>query len=202
MNEITLEKIDIIRERTGVTYQEAKEALEKCDCNVVDALIYIESNKRNIKDDLYTTKEEFVTWLKDLIQKGNITRIKIRKDDKIIVDVPVNAGIAASVVIGIVWAPLLAIGILTAVITKVTVEVTKEDGSVEVINKIIKTSVDDVKDKVDNIKDDLKDKVKDIKTDIKDKFQKKDGTKAEDETTENVYQYTVKFEDADEDDNK
>jgi NACalpha-BTF3-like transcription factor len=37
MSEITLEKIDIIRERTGANYAEAKEALEVSDGNVVDA---------------------------------------------------------------------------------------------------------------------------------------------------------------------
>ena len=44
MNEITLEKIDIIRERTGANYSIAKEALELSEGNVVDALIYIEQN--------------------------------------------------------------------------------------------------------------------------------------------------------------
>jgi NACalpha-BTF3-like transcription factor len=39
MSEITLEKIDIVRERTGANYSEAKEALEACEGNVVDALI-------------------------------------------------------------------------------------------------------------------------------------------------------------------
>ena len=40
--DISLEKIDIIRDRTGVSYKEAKECLRSGIGNVVDALISIE----------------------------------------------------------------------------------------------------------------------------------------------------------------
>ncbi|MCY6484243.1 DUF4342 domain-containing protein [Clostridium aestuarii] len=203
MSEISLEKIDIIRERTGVTYTEAKEALEKCDGNVVDALIYIEKNQSNIKDDLYTTKDEFMKWMKETVKKGNVNRIRIKKDKKVIVDIPVNMGLAAGAV-ALLWPPLVAVGVLTAVFTKITVEIVKSDGSVEVFNKIIrnkakdvKNKVDDIttdmKDKVDDVKNDMKDKVDDAKNDMKDKFDigKKDAK------DDNVYQYTVTFEEID-----
>jgi hypothetical protein len=184
--EITLEKIDILRERTGVSYTEAKEALEASNGNVVDALIYIEKNSKSTMESLYTTKDEFFDWLKDIIKKGNVNRIKIKKDEKIIVDIPVNAAIAASVT-ALVWPPLIAIGILTAVFTNVTIEITKTDGSVEVINKIIKTSV---KDTVRDTVRDVKEKVVDAAASVKDRFVSKDEKREE-----NTYQYTVKFED-------
>ena len=41
--EITLEKIELVKDRTGVTYKEAKEALEKVNGNVVDAIILLEN---------------------------------------------------------------------------------------------------------------------------------------------------------------
>ena len=37
--EITLEKIELVKDRTGVTYAEAKQALEETDGSVVDAII-------------------------------------------------------------------------------------------------------------------------------------------------------------------
>ena len=40
--EITLEKIELVKDRTGVTYAEAKQALEETDGSVVDAIIAIE----------------------------------------------------------------------------------------------------------------------------------------------------------------
>ena len=45
MSEITLEKVDQVIERTYATYAEAKEALEACDGDVVNALIYIEKKR-------------------------------------------------------------------------------------------------------------------------------------------------------------
>lgn len=190
MSEISLEKIDIIRERTGVSYTDAKEALEECDGNVVDALIFIESKKKNIKDDLYTTKEELVNWIKEIIKKGNVTRIRIKKDDKQIADIPVNAGVAAGLM-AFVYPPLIALGVLTAVFTKITIEIVKSDGSVEVINKIIKNTAKDVKEKVDDLTNEMKEKVEDITSDVKEKFDKKPESAKDD----NVYQYTVTFED-------
>lgn len=189
MSEITLEKIDIIRERTGVNYEGAKEALEACDGNVVDALIYIEKDKKTTKDNIYTTKDELMEWLKDIVKKGNVNRIKIKRDDKVVVDIPVNAGIAATLT-ALVWPPLIAIGILTAVFTKVTIEITKDDGSVEVVNKIIKSGVE-------STVNDVKDKVFDTAASLKDKFTKKEKK----ENSANVYRYTVKFDDMDTDDN-
>lgn len=185
MSEISLEKIDIIRERVDATYEEAKEALEACNGNIVDALIYIEKSRRSAKDEVYTSKDEFITWLKDLVKKGNVTRIKIKKDDKVVVDIPVTAGIAAGIFTAIAWAPLLGIGFLTAVFTKVTVEITKDDGSVEIVNKIIKTTANDIKEKVSDIASDVKEKIKVKKN-------------KDEEDQDNVYQYTVKFDDIDE----
>lgn len=197
MSEITLEKIDLIRERTGVSYSDAKEALEVSQGNVVDALIYIEQSKKSTMDNIYTTKDEFFDWLKELVNKGNINRIRIKKDNKTIVDIPVNAGIAASLTV-LIWPPLIAIGILTAVVTKVSIEITKEDGSVEIVNKIIKTSVKDtVMDTMKDVKDtmkDVKERVADAATSVKEKLSRKEE-KNEGHKEENTYQYTVKFED-------
>ena len=40
--DITLEKIDEIRERTGLNYKEAKDLLEEAEGDVVQALIILE----------------------------------------------------------------------------------------------------------------------------------------------------------------
>ncbi|MBZ9608484.1 DUF4342 domain-containing protein [Clostridium estertheticum] len=192
MAEITLEKIDIVKERTGVTYTDAKEALEECDGDVVNALIYIEAKQKktekfNMKE-MYTTKDEFVTWIKNIARKGNVTRIKIKKDETVIIDIPVNAGIAAGLV-GLYMPSLIGIGLLTAVITKVNIEITKEDGSVEFINTIIKNTVEDVKGKVSDISEDVIEKINDTKDSLS-----KGSKDIKDINNENVYQYTVKFD--------
>ena len=57
MKDITLEKVDLVIERTGVTYAEGKEALEVSDGDVLEAIIYIE-NKSNEADDLNKRTKE------------------------------------------------------------------------------------------------------------------------------------------------
>ncbi|MEW9097254.1 MAG: DUF4342 domain-containing protein [Clostridiaceae bacterium] len=147
MSEITIEKIDIIRERTKISYAEAKEALEMCDGNVVDALIYVEENRKKKREEMYISKDEFIAWIKELVNKGNVNRIKIKKGDKAIADIPVNAGVA--VTIASLWAsPFIALALFAAALTQITIEITKTDGTVEVVNKIIQSTVNDVKSKV------------------------------------------------------
>ena len=215
MSEITLEKVDIVKERTGVTYAEAKEALENCNGDVVDALIYLEDKQKKCASEMSATKDEFVNWIKDIIKKGNVTRIRIKKEEKVLVDLPVNAGIAVTGLAYIVWSPLIALGVLTAVVTNVTVEITKTDGSVEVVNKLIKNTVTDVKDKfsgmtdstvmkdmkdkISNFTGEVKEKMTDLKDDVKEKFTNKSNN-SEQETT--VYKYTVKFDEVADEKNK
>lgn len=189
MEDITLEKIDIIRERAGVTYARAKEVLEINEGNIVDSLIYIESNLEDKEKKIYSTLDELIKWLKDIVNKGNVNRIRIKKEDRVLVDVPINAGIAVGV-IAAVWKPLIAIGLATATLTTVTVEITKDDGTIEVVNKIIKSTTS-------NFTKDVKGKIDGITNVVKDKFKKeksKDEIKINDEP---VYKYTVKFEDID-----
>ena len=192
MIDITLEKVDIIKERTGVSYAKAKEALEACGGDVVDALIYIEQTCECSKKGIYTTAEDLMAWLKEVVKKGNVTRIRIKKDERVIVDIPVNAGIAAGVV-AIVWPPLIALGILTAVVTKLTIEITKNDGTVEVVNKIIKNSVEVAKDKFVDITSEMKEKINDVTSDVKSKIKQNDIINSD----EPVYKYTVKFDNID-----
>ena len=200
MKEVTLEKVDEIRKRTGVSYKIAKEALELNDGDVLEALIYIENNvvvpfaeEDNFKDDSNKGEniEEFKRWLKNIIEKGNVTRIKVKKDDTTLVDVPVNAGIAAAV-IGVIVPPILAFGLIATVATKLTIEITKADGSVEVVNKYVEKAAGEVKDKAFEFAEIVKDKLKNTKNNLKDEQINKNKSYKTDDT---VYTYTVNFDD-------
>ena len=79
--DITLEKVDKVRERTGVSYSKAKEALEVSNGDVLEAIIFLEKQSKDEGQYKKTeTIEELKIWLKDLINKGNVTRIKVSKD--------------------------------------------------------------------------------------------------------------------------
>lgn len=200
MENITLEQVDVVRERCNVSYAQAKEALEASNGDVLEAIIYIEQNQKKENENSETKENEYAfnaismeelkNLIKGLIEKGNVTRIKIKKDDKEILDIPVNAGIAASV-IAITIPPILAAVVIAAIATQITIEVTKEDGSVEVINKYVTQVANDVKNKASDLADVVKNKVNDVKTEVK-------NSKDEDGKTftggETIYTYTVDFE--------
>lgn len=195
--EITLEKVDLVKDRTGASYAEAKNALEVSEGDVLEAIIYLEeingvsTNKENNKSA--ETVEEFKVWLKDLISKGNISRIRITKDEKELIDVPVNAGIAAGV-IAIILPPILAFGVIAAVVTKITIEITMADGSVEVVNKYISKATSEVKEKASDMAEKVKNKFSEINFD----GQKKHGASNKANSDEEVvYSYTVNFDESD-----
>jgi hypothetical protein len=169
MEEITLEKIDIIRQRTGLGYSEAKEALEKNDGNVVNTLIYIEQNQKSFTQNITDASNDLVETVKDIIRKGNVNRIKIKKDNKVLIDIPVTAGIAAGAIT--LFSPaLLAIGAVTAIVSKVTIEVERPDGRIEVVSEVVKQTFDDVKEKVEDVAENTMEKVNNIKEDLKENF--------------------------------
>ena len=198
--EIKLEDVDKVIERTGVSYKEAKEALEMSNSDILDAIIYVEENLKNNKlekEEKGQTIEEFKLWLKELINKGNVARIKIKKDEQVLVDVPVNAGIAATV-IGLVMPPLLAFGVIAAVATKVTIEITKTDGSIEVVNKYVSKAADGVVNKASNMAEEIKNKFSGVNVNKKDKKDKKDKVEFDNNA---VFTYRVDFDDEEEKEN-
>ena len=198
--EITLEKVDQVRERTGESYAKAKEALEHTNGSFLDEIILLESemkNENSFNDGMKVnngaeTVEEFKIWLKDLINKGNVSRIKISKDEKVLVDVPVNAGIAAGI-IGIIIPPILAFVVVAAVVTQVTIEITKSDGTVEVVNKYITKTVNDVKEKAAGFTEKVKEKFEDMNVNTSSSSTHNNDI----DLDENTFTYTVKFEDVD-----
>lgn len=158
MEEITLEKIDLIRGRTGLGYAAAKEILEKNNGNVVDTLIYIEQNQKSFTQNIADTGNELIDTVKDIIKKGNVNRIKIKKDNKTIIDIPVTAGVAAGA-LSLFYPSLLVLGTVTAIISKISIEVERPNGEVEIINDIVKEKYEDVKQKTEDV-------VNNIKTDL------------------------------------
>ena len=181
--EITLEKIELVKDRTGVTYAEAKKALEDADGSVVDAIIAIEEtvNSGDKKRAFGERGEALFASLKSLIKKGNVARILVKKDSDTVVNVPVNAGI-----LGICIAPLASVvAIVAAFGFKCSIEVVKTDGTIIDVSDAVSDKVSQAaefgSDKFEELKDkgkdfydkakesDIYDKAKDAAQDLKDK---------------------------------
>ncbi len=144
--EITLEKIELVKDRTGVTYAEAKQALEEADGSVVDAIIAIEEsvNLGDKRSGGFGAKTEAVVGaIKEQVTKGNVSRIRVRREGELILNVPLNAGI-----IGLVIAPIASVaGIVAAFGFKCTIEVVKEDGTILDISDAVSDAVGTVTEK-------------------------------------------------------
>lgn len=114
-----LEKIDAVRERMNVTYREAKEALESSNWDVVEAIVRLEQEENSKKEEVFVRGSELVEKIKEIVHKGNVSRIKVKQDDKILVEIPVTAGL-----VGALLAPQLAIiGAVAALIGRCSVEI-------------------------------------------------------------------------------
>lgn len=125
--EITLEKIELVKDRTGATYKEAKEALEQTEGNVVDAIIRLEetiNQKRGFHPG--EKSDELIGKIKEIVGKGNVSRILVRKDDDIFLNLPLNAGIVGALVAP--WG--LIAGVVASFGFNCEVEFVKDDGSV------------------------------------------------------------------------
>ena len=129
-----LAKIDLLRERTGVSYKEAKEALDQVDGDVVLALVNLENNRINIDDGLKDKSDKVLKKIKDIIKKGNVNRVKIKKGDKVIADFPANVGALglAGVVLSPTLAVLGALGTVAALASDYTLEIERPNGEIEI----------------------------------------------------------------------
>ena len=74
--------------------------------------------------------EEVVEKIKELVKKGNVAKVVIKKDNEVIVNLPLNAGIVGGIV-GLIAAPW---AMLTATLVTLgfdcKIEIVKSDGSI------------------------------------------------------------------------
>lgn len=164
--EITLEKIELVKDRTGVSYKEAKEALEAADGSVVDAIIAIEEtvdvNKNNKAGEFVN---ETMEKIKELVKKGNISKISVKRDDETMVNIPVNVGIVGTIVApwGVVAAAIAAFGF------KCKIELTTDEGKVIDISQKAETAANEVKERGSVVFEEVMAKGTDVVNDVKEK---------------------------------
>lgn len=110
--------------------------------------------------------EQIVDKIKELVKKGNISKIAIKKDGETVVSLPVNVGIIGAVV-GAAAAPwTLLVAAIATVGLDCTVELSKTDGTVvDIGGKTIgKKVVDTGAAIVDCVADDIREAVQNPKS--------------------------------------
>ena len=131
------EKVEKLREKANVSYEEAKEALESNEWDMLDAMVYLETlgKVNGPKTTSYTTNGEddssahnstsyssndtsfgeiignFFRWCGKVIKKGNENSFQIERSNEKPVCIPVTVFILFVLFIFWVTIPLLVIGL-------------------------------------------------------------------------------------------
>ena len=137
---ITLEQVEKLREKADVSYNDAKEALEASDGDLLEALIYLErqgkvtppkdggfyrskvdssESKDNSQEDKTKTNREgladlarkFVRFCGTLIHKGNINYLVIKKDGEVKTKFTITLLVVMLLFFFWITMPLLIIGL-------------------------------------------------------------------------------------------
>lgn len=112
-----LEKLDAIRSRMNVSYDEARKALDEAGGDLVQALVNLEGEK----GDLLSVGINLLDDVQKLIESGAPRKLRIKFDGKLVAEYPVALTAAAAVVVGLA----------ALIISKATVEIEHEKAQVE-----------------------------------------------------------------------
>ncbi len=118
-----LVKLELVMNRTKVSFEDAKSALTACDWDALEAIIYLEKlgkaapkcdfNFDEKKQKFEDTAGDLINDLKKLFKKSIDTKVEVKKDDKEVMSVPAIVPVAAAFVAPVVTIPLVAAGLLT-----------------------------------------------------------------------------------------
>lgn len=129
------EKVEKLREHANVTYEEAKNALEASNWDILDAMIFLEKSgktKSPEQERVYTQKVEknidievdeekkcsigdgfrrMGNWILELFEKGNNNSFCVYKDSKEVFKMPITILICLLIFAFWVTVPLLVVGL-------------------------------------------------------------------------------------------
>lgn len=174
---ITLEKIDDLRKRANVSYKEAKEALEKSEGNMIDAIILLEDENKTVydraKNENYrrkhqermnerhektkSTVDEFSDSFKKLLKNLNETRVIMYNSTRSILNVSLTVTILAAAFIFPLTVAIFIIGLITGNKFKIV----RRDNKASKVNDVLKKAAKMTKDVADNLKEKIKVEIED-----------------------------------------
>ena len=94
-----LEKIDVLRERMGLGYVEARNALNLAQGDIVKALAELEKAKHNGRDELKHRGREFWDGLQEKFGNLSHTKINLKHNDKTLFSVSAPLGLGLTLVL-------------------------------------------------------------------------------------------------------
>ena len=125
---LTIEAIDKVMDATGLDYPAAKALLAECDNDPDKA---IEKFSGTGSDETKEKVNDIINHIKEVVEQGNVDRIQIKKEEEIVLSVPVNVGILGGL-LGVYAAPwALIAGALAAFGFGCKIEVVKKNGTTD-----------------------------------------------------------------------
>lgn len=118
-----LSRIDVIRERTGVSYAEARRMLAESNGDVVEALVHWERADNAWQEKLHVHGSELVDKVKEILHEGNVNRVVIKQDERTIFEIPVTWGAVGAVLLP----TMAALGVVAAMVSKSTILVERRE---------------------------------------------------------------------------
>jgi hypothetical protein len=131
---ITIEQVEKLKKYTGVSYAQAKEALEQTDGDILEAVILLEkqqkiqpqgektvietkfeekkndsekSEKKSKDSELNETFRDLGRFLKDLLHKGNTNRFDVIKDKKVVMMIPMTLFVLLNLICFLVYVAII-----------------------------------------------------------------------------------------------
>lgn len=175
MNMEQLEKVEKLREKANVSYEEAKEALEANNWDILDAMVYLEKQGKvngpkvasySTNNESYTDTEhqsssqssndtsfgeiigKFFAWCGKIIKKGNENHFQIERPNEKTVSMPVTVFVLLILFVPYVSIPLMVIGFFFGL--KYSFR------GVDVENRQVNDFMDKAAETAENIKNDFK----------------------------------------------
>ncbi|MDQ7092298.1 DUF4342 domain-containing protein [Desulfosporosinus sp. PR] len=91
-----LEKMDILRERMGIGYEEARAALNFAQGDVIKALDFLEKERDGVKRNCAASDRGEEIWesLKSKLQNFNHTKVNLKRNDATLLSLSAPLGLA------------------------------------------------------------------------------------------------------------
>ena len=113
-------------QRANVSYSEAKEALEKSNGDIVEALLYLEKANK-IKTPISNSAAE---GLKGFVNKLNATEFILHKKERVYVDTPLSVALLAA----IVSFPFSVLALVVALFYGIRIDIKGENNIAQKVN--------------------------------------------------------------------
>lgn len=77
-------------------------------------------------EEIKVASNQLVDRVRELIEEGNVRHVKIKKDQKVLLEVPMTVGVGAGAAAVLLSPMLAAVGALAALVTDITLEIERD----------------------------------------------------------------------------